>query len=106
VDHKKEEEEEKAKINQEILQGMERLRMEKERESKPSPAQKSPAKREAPAVQESLDDPFIRQTLADIYAKQGLYLEALKIYERILIEEPNNEDVREKLRNILRLKGI
>jgi tetratricopeptide (TPR) repeat protein len=109
VDQKKEQEEERAKINQEILQGMERLRMEKEKETKSAPivtASKGTSKRDAPGAQESLDDPFIRQTLADIYAKQGLYLEALKIYERILIEEPNNEDVREKLRNILRLKGI
>lgn len=114
---KKEQEVAKAKINQEILQGMERLRQEKEKEGKsplhatpaPShephlpPQEKTPSAHEA---QESLEDPFVRQTLADIYAKQGLYVEALKIYERILTEEPNNEDVREKLRNILRLKGI
>jgi tetratricopeptide (TPR) repeat protein len=108
AEQKREQEEERAKINQEILQGMERLRMEKEKESKSAPRAPSlkAAKKDAPAAQESLDDPFIRQTLADIYAKQGLFLEALKIYERILIDEPNNEDVREKLRNILRLKGI
>ncbi len=112
---KKEQEAAKAKINQEILQGMERLRIEKEKESKttvtPSaPAPKAPADdmviSPAPESQESLDDPFVRQTLAEIYAKQGLYVEALKIYEKILNEEPNNEDVREKLRDILRLKGI
>jgi tetratricopeptide (TPR) repeat protein len=55
---------------------------------------------------EAIDDPFIRKTLADIYAAQGLYVEALKIYERILSEEPDNQDVKEKLRDILRLKGI
>jgi pentatricopeptide repeat protein len=44
--------------------------------------------------------------LADIYAKQGLFVEALKIYERILNEDPDNEDVKEKLRNILKMKGI
>src|ERR1039458_4827357 len=104
----------KAKINQEIMQGMERLRFEKEKEGKSSHPQPSPM---APAPnrpthhpgsesQESLDDPFVRQTLAEIYAKQGLYVEALKIYEKILNEEPNNEDVREKLRDILRLKGM
>jgi len=112
---KREQEAAKAKINQEILQGMERLRLEKEKEAKSAPAPslsapKSPADdmvtHPGPESQESLDDPFVRQTLAEIYAKQGLYVEALKIYEKILNEEPNNEDVREKLRDILRLKGI
>src|SRR5581483_7003560 len=102
----------KAKINQEILQGMERLRVEKEKEVKKQTVN-GPADNSGSAInpimletQESLDDPFVRQTLAEIYAKQGLYVEALKIYEKILNEEPNNEDVREKLRDILRLKGI
>jgi hypothetical protein len=111
---KREQEAAKAKINQEILQGMERLRLEKEKEVKPPSISPTAGAKIAsdipPSVsglsQESLDDPFIRQTLADIYAKQGLYVEALKIYERILNEEPHNEDVREKLRDILRLKGI
>lgn len=111
---KREQEIARAKINQEIHQGMERLRSEKEREAQqpkavpikaiPTPA--PIANKPISETQENLDDPFVRQTLADIYAKQGLYLEALKIYERILTEEPNNEEVREKLRDILRLKGI
>ena len=112
---KKEQEAAKAKINQEILQGMERLRLEKEKEAKSAPAPsastpKHPVETVSSSppsgAQESLADPFVRQTLAEIYAKQGLYVEALKIYEKILNEEPNNEDVREKLRDILRLKGI
>ncbi len=114
TEQKKEQEVAKAKINQEIMQGMERLRFEKEKEGKSiptSPPPKSVSAQSPPPSpkyesQESLDDPFVRQTLAEIYAKQGLYLEALKIYERILTEEPHNEDVREKLRDILRLKGI
>ncbi len=118
TEQKREQEAAKAKINQEIMQGMERLRVEKEREGKSGtapvaakpPARPSPAPASTPSQgyesQESLNDPFVRQTLAEIYAKQGLYLEALKIYERILTEEPHNEDVREKLRDILRLKGI
>ncbi len=113
-EQKKEQEVAKAKINQEILQGMERLRVEKEKEGRAGSAPvaaktataPTPASSRGYESQESLDDPFVRQTLAEIYAKQGLYLEALKIYERILTEEPHNEDVREKLRDILRLKGI
>ncbi|HEY5037632.1 MAG TPA: tetratricopeptide repeat protein, partial [bacterium] len=100
---KKEKEVSRAKINQEIHQGMERMRLEREKESHKSTAVSPPEihKKDiliesvvtppAGPSHESLDDPFIRQTLADIYAKQGLYLEALKIYERILNDEPNNE---------------
>jgi tetratricopeptide (TPR) repeat protein len=108
AEQKRVEEVAKAKVNQEILSGMERIRKEREREAKEVPV--APPKvgivEVGSLTPEALDDPFIRQTLADIYAKQGLYLEALKIYERSLNEEPNNEDVREKLREILRSKGI
>ncbi|HET9870532.1 MAG TPA: tetratricopeptide repeat protein, partial [bacterium] len=107
----------RAKVDQEISQGMERLRQEKEKEKKsqpaaPPPAAPAPPAAGAPAVTpaapggDSLEDPFIRQTLADIYAKQGLFVEALKIYERILNEDPDNQDVKDKLRNILKMKGI
>ncbi len=111
ANQKREQEAAKAKVNQEILQGMERLRQEKEKEIKAAPvpapraAPEEPHPAHSPTAQE-LEDPFIRQTLAEIYAKQGFYVEALKIYERILNEEPNNEDVKEKLRDILRLKGM
>jgi translation initiation factor IF-2 len=120
VEQKKVQEAARAQVDQEISQGMERLRLEKQRETKapaPAPAprasaapvsagQKSPVTPAAGGTGESLEDPFIRQTLADIYAKQGLFVEALKIYERILNEDPDNEDVKEKLRNILKMKGI
>ncbi len=113
---KREQEEDRARINQEILQGMERLRIEKEKEIKtsgtsvlnldPDIDNANEAVKSSRYSQESLEDPFIRQTLADIYAKQGLFVEALKIYEKILVDEPENQDVKEKLRNILRMKGI
>ncbi len=115
VEQKKVQEAARAQVDQEIFQGMERLRLEKQRETKaPAPAPAAPAvaapkSAVTPAAGgsgESLEDPFIRQTLADIYAKQGLFVEALKIYERILNEDPDNEDVKEKLRNILKMKGI
>lgn len=110
---KKEQEAAKARINQEIFQGMERIRQEKEKETRqphsaPAPASptlSSPV-RASSGTSEAIDDPFIRKTLADIYAAQGLYVEALKIYERILSEEPENHEVKEKLRDILRMKGI
>lgn len=115
---KRDQEAARAKINQEIHQGMERLRLEKEKEIRVPPAaphpvvlekntiSEVPAPPASAASPEVLEDPFIRQTLADIYSKQGLYVEALKIYERILNDEPHNEDVREKLRDLLRLKGM
>ncbi len=117
ITQRQEQEAAKAKINQEILQGMERLRLEKEKEVRTSPVVLPTSSEKTVLVessnapsggvsQEVLDDPFIRQTLADIYAKQGLYVEALKIYERILNDEPHNEDVRGKLRDLLRMKGI
>ena len=121
-EQKKVHESARAQVDQEISHGMERLRQEKQREQKTAPktppplpppkapasAPKVPAAPAAPgsAGGDSLEDPFIRQTLADIYAKQGLFVEALKIYERILNEDPDNEDVKEKLRNILKMKGI
>ena len=113
---KKEQEAAKARVNQEIHQGMEKLRLEKERELKAAASAPVPAAKARDPVldppseeldsKDSLEDPFVRQTLADIYAKQGLYVEALKIYEKILSEDPNNEDVKEKLRGILKMKGI
>jgi tetratricopeptide (TPR) repeat protein len=129
-----------ARINREIVDGLERLRREKEVEStlrptppapppKPIPAPSVPAldlsietqaeaelgasaqaRPSAPAASggegDSLEDPFVRQTLADIYAKQGLFVEAVKIYEKILNDEPENEEVRNKLRNVLKMKGL
>ena len=110
---KREQDAAKARINQEIFQGMERIRLEKERDTKSSSSSPSPTPtatgssgKSLGGTSEAIDDPFIRKTLADIYAAQGLYVEALKIYERILSEEPDNQDVKEKLRDILRLKGI
>ncbi len=110
----------KDNLSDEISRRMDRLRSEKEREPAAPPPHHAPAPSsqlqevhkpistgaQGGGMEAALEDPFVRQTLADIYAKQGLYVEALKIYERILNEDPDNEDVKEKLRDILRLKGI
>ncbi len=116
-----------ASLQDEILKRMERLRGEKEKEPVlPPPVMAAPEPPPEPVAPSSqmqevekplgaaaasgpelaLNDPFVRQTLADIYAKQGLFVEAVKIYEKILNEDPNNDEVREKLREILRLKGF
>ena len=53
----------------------------------------------AKQVDEDLDDmdDFMTSAVADIYVKQGLIKEALRIYERILKREPGNADVKAKL---------
>ncbi len=125
-----------ARINREIVDGLERLRREKEKEvslppvrpvvapSVPAPPaldisietpaeveldtslQARPSAATGSGEADNLEDPFVRQTLADIYAKQGLFVEAVKIYEKILNDEPENEEVRNKLRNVLKMKGL
>jgi tetratricopeptide (TPR) repeat protein len=118
------------RIMNEISAGMERLQMEKEnfyrQDNRSTPIaenslnfirentkieeafeRKSEAEpRMNAAVHQSSSDHFVRQTLADIYSKQGMFLEAVKIYEQILIDNPKNDEVREKLKKILKLKGI
>jgi len=42
-------------------------------------------------------DDFMTAAAADIYVKQGLIKEAVRIYERILKREPGNADVKAKL---------
>lgn len=47
--------------------------------------------RSAPAVQRGWDDPelgFCTETLAGIYAEQGYYVEAKKIYSRLILRYP------------------
>ncbi len=105
-EQRKEQEAAKARINQEIFQGMERIRLEKEKETQNPPPSQAASSKNSGGSADSIEDPFVRKTLADIYAAQGLYVEALKIYERILSEEPDNNEVKEKLRDILRMKGI
>jgi tetratricopeptide (TPR) repeat protein len=51
----------------------------------------------APAEEEAREDITSTLTMADLYAGQGLIADARQIYETILIRDPNNETVREKL---------
>jgi len=61
----------------------------------PTPVSAAAAKQ----VDEDLDemDDFMTAAVADIYVKQGLVKEAVRIYERILKREPGNADVKAKL---------
>lgn len=60
------------------------------------PASVSAAAKDDGADDDDMDD-FMTAAVADIYVKQGLVKEAVRIYERILKREPGNVDVRAKL---------
>jgi tetratricopeptide (TPR) repeat protein len=69
--------------------------------SKPGAAPASPAapvaaQAETLSAGDDMDD-FMTEPVADIYTKQGLIPEAVRIYERILSRQPGNADVRRKL---------
>ncbi|HSE84235.1 MAG TPA: tetratricopeptide repeat protein [Thermodesulfobacteriota bacterium] len=51
---------------------------------------------------EELLPPFFKEdlyteTMADIYMNQGLYEEAVKIYEKIIKQDPQNDSLRKKM---------
>ncbi|HEV8434337.1 MAG TPA: tetratricopeptide repeat protein [Thermoanaerobaculia bacterium] len=51
----------------------------------------------APAEEQPREDITSTLTMADLYAGQGLVADARQIYETILLRDPNNDAVREKL---------
>lgn len=60
------------------------------------------------ALEESRDE-FMTIAVAEIYTRQGLYEEALKIYRRIIHAEPDNFEAKKKLadvENLIKTKGI
>jgi tetratricopeptide (TPR) repeat protein len=58
-----------------------------------------PTKPAAKPADDELDDmdPFMNAAVADIYVKQGLVQEAIRIYEKILKLDPNNAEIQGKL---------
>jgi len=64
-----------------------------------APAPVAPAPAPPKAAEEDLDDmdPFMNAAVADIYVKQGLVKEAVRIYEKILKLDPGNAEIRGKL---------
>jgi tetratricopeptide (TPR) repeat protein len=64
----------------------------------PWTAEEEPADVFAPTEEEAAAaEPTDTVTMADLYARQGLTLDARRIYEAILQREPNNDAVRAKL---------
>jgi tetratricopeptide (TPR) repeat protein len=59
------------------------------------------------ALEESRDE-FMTVAVAEIYTRQGLYEEAIKIYQRIIHAEPDNFEAKKKLadvENLFKSKG-
>jgi tetratricopeptide (TPR) repeat protein len=59
----------------------------------------------AAEAEEELDE-FTTVTVAEIYTKQGLIEEALRIYQRILAKEPGNAEVASKLEALKLKHGV
>jgi tetratricopeptide (TPR) repeat protein len=47
-------------------------------------------------------EPVVTQTMAELYARQGLVAEARDIYQRLLEDDPGNNDLRTRLANLSR----
>ncbi len=111
AERKKAEFETKQKIQQEVLARVQSQQKEKQavyqktieeirrkvEEAKQLPGESAkPAPAQASSAVDEMDD-FMTATVADIYTKQGLVKEAVKIYEKILAREPGNAEIRKKL---------
>ena len=61
-----------------------------------------------PAMDEQAepDEPIPTLTLADVYVKQGLLDKAVKVYEDILRERPDNDKARERLHALRQSTGV
>jgi tetratricopeptide (TPR) repeat protein len=116
---KKEEQDSKLKLQQEVLARVQsdqkqrqgvlqrhiddiRKKVEEANRSSQAPASSAPVPAPAAgaagagAAADDMDD-FMTAAVADIYTKQGLINEAIRIYEKILLREPGNAEIRKKL---------
>jgi hypothetical protein len=55
---------------------------------------------EAPGPEEATTPPLASSTLAELYYRQGLADRAIDVYRQLLAEEPGNDKVRERLKQI------
>lgn len=62
----------------------------------PAPPSRAAAATASAHSGDDMDD-FMTAAVADIYTKQGLVAEAVRIYEKILSREPGNAEIRKKL---------
>ncbi len=80
-----------------------KAREEAEKKAKEAAAKAKPAAPHSPkpgAPPEDAKDEFMTIAVADIYVRQGLHDEARKIYEKILLMEPDNFEARKKLTDL------
>lgn len=63
----------------------------------PQPQPAAPVQPEPPSRDAAREEQFSTETLADLYAQQGLIEKSAKIYRQILEQAPENETVRLKL---------
>lgn len=54
----------------------------------------------APRQQEKQADDFTTDTLAELYISQGFYEKAVDIYERMLVDNPNSQGLKQKLAHV------
>jgi tetratricopeptide (TPR) repeat protein len=55
---------------------------------------------------EATAEPFETETLAELYIAQGFYDRAIGIYKNLLVEDPGNNQVRQKLEDLYLLAGL
>lgn len=71
-----------------------------------------PGQQEEPAfahevkADEATAEPFETETLAELYIAQGFYDRAIGIYKNLLVEDPGNNQVRQKLEDLYLLAGL
>ena len=58
------------------------------------------SKKELETLTSTLGRGFMSIAVADIYTRQGLHLEAAKVYRNILKLEPDNEEVKKRLKDV------
>jgi len=56
-----------------------------------------------PAVSEDAD--IMTRTMADLYVDQGLYEEAIEIYEELMVDRPDDADLRARLEDVRARRG-
>lgn len=72
-------------------------------ESSPPPAEESPApppEPELPVIEEERDE-MVTETMAELFAKQGLLDKAIKVYERLLESNPDNMELKFRYEQLL-----
>ncbi|MGH7739509.1 MAG: tetratricopeptide repeat protein [bacterium] len=95
------------KMKAEAEQKLEQEKAQKQKLAPPAPKEKTAAplskldahSKTDSTLEESRDE-FMTIAVAEIYTRQGLYAEAIKIYQRIIHAEPDNFEAKKKLSDV------